>query len=62
MSTNLTDRRSGTTVLLAVLAVLVAAEIIVLLSDLSSGVRYGVSAVIALGLVVSAVQLGRGRR
>lgn len=61
MTTKMAQRRSNS-VLLAVLAALVACEATVLLGDLDNGVRYGVGGVVALALVLVVFQLSRTRR
>lgn len=49
-------------VLIAGLAALVACEVVVLGSDLSNGVRYGVGGGIALAMVAGVFRLSQNRR
>lgn len=62
MSTTESARSTSTTVLIAVLATLIGAEAVLVTSDLSDGVRYGVGAVLLVALIGTVVQLARQRR
>ncbi|MGK5629166.1 hypothetical protein [Streptomyces sp. URMC 123] len=54
--------QSSTTLITAVIAVLIAADIALIASDLDNTIRYSAGAVILIALVAAAFQLGRTRR
>lgn len=58
---DLIQHRSNS-VLISVLAALVACEAVVLASDLGNGVRYGVGGVVALAMVLVVFRLSQSRR
>ncbi|MGW1794105.1 hypothetical protein ACWCO0_34815 [Streptomyces tubercidicus] len=55
-------RESSTTLITAVMAALIGAEIVLICSDLDDIIRYSVGAVIMVALVAGVFQLGRARR
>jgi uncharacterized membrane protein (DUF373 family) len=60
MPDNLIQNRSNS-IFIAVLAALVACEAVVLVSDLSNGVRYSVGGVVAAALVLVVFKLSQSR-
>ncbi|MFJ6579183.1 hypothetical protein ACIQMY_24880 [Streptomyces sp. NPDC091368] len=56
----MTASRTNTT-LAALLAVLAGVEVVLLTSDASNGVRYGVGAALAVAILVVVARLSKGR-
>jgi hypothetical protein len=61
MTDSNTTQRNSTTVLIAVLAALAGCEVIVISSDFSDGVRFGLGGLVALAIVAVVFQLSRNR-